>query len=159
MTRNQLLLGAIAVLILAIAGYRITQWSQQGTGQAEYAYWCEDGHLHTNQEIEAAGWQVHPQGTSDSVVVCIEEDCDKKTFPATECPCGTKYLLHRIPDGKCPHCNEEASKRAEQAGVSLMPESLPQGRNQCPAADGDRCKRPCNHSLTQEEYKKAMEDN
>ena len=116
----------VSLALIGFAGYRIYQFAGQSGREVSYPYWCAEGHVFDVSELKSAGWEVHPEGSSDSVVVCIEADCEAKAYPAVECAkCGTFHLLHIWKSNDCPVCNPAVGKKASEQGIDLTPPELP----------------------------------
>jgi hypothetical protein len=90
------------------------------------ALMAEDEELAVFQEVMAAGRKTHPQGRNDSVLVCIADGCGNPSYPVDQCnECRTRYLLHILPDTKCPVCHPEIATAAAEHGIDLTPADLP----------------------------------
>jgi hypothetical protein len=125
--RKEVIMGVLAVVVLGLATFRIVQWTRAPDyPPVTYLFWCESDHLHNFDQVKAAGRQIHPQGGSDSVLVCAAGGCEKPSYPVERCQqCGTRYLLYIFPQTECPTCRPEVAQAAAARGINLTPAGLP----------------------------------
>ena len=117
----------LAVLIGGIAWMWFSSFGEEPSLEVHYPYWCDSCNaVYDVSELKKdypANWRMIP-GLSDSIVLCIR--CNTgHAYPAVPCrKCKTLYVLHLIPDGRCPKCFPEVAEKARAVGVNLTPPEL-----------------------------------